>query len=83
MRRAQTVRDAWSDYRRKVMAASAPADQIRETRRAFYAGAEVLLCQILAGLDPGPDTTESDMEYLVALHNELLQFARDVQEGRA
>jgi len=78
-----TVRDAWNSYRASVMPANAPPVQIQECRRAFYAGMECLMVAIMGGLDPGSDATEGDLDYVAALHQELLNFAQDVRAGRA
>ena len=83
MTRHRTVRDEWNDYRAKVVPATAPPMQVRECRRAFYAGAEMLMCQILNTMSPGTDAMQSDMDYIALLHNELLAFAADVKAGRA
>jgi hypothetical protein len=53
MTRHRTVRDEWNEYRQKVLPPTAPPIQVRECRRAFYAGAEMLMIQILHGLSPG------------------------------
>jgi hypothetical protein len=78
-----TVRKEWESYRRTVLPATAPAIQLQESRRAFYAGAEMLMCAILRSLDPSPDAVASDMALIAALDAELRQFATDVQQGRA
>lgn len=52
-------------------------------RRAFYAGAESLMRAIMVGLDPEGEPTDADMARMVAIEQELEQFARDVGEGRA
>lgn len=83
MSKRPTVRSTWNEYRRMVLPATAPAIQLQECRRAFYAGAEMLMVAIMAGLDPGPGATPSDLDYLTELHQELLAFAQEVQEGRA
>ena len=83
MKRQRTVRDEWNEYRQKVLPPNAPPIQAQECRRAFYAGAEMLMLQILASLDPSPDAVASDMDYIAALHNELREFAGDVAAGRA
>jgi hypothetical protein len=83
MTKHRTVRDAWNDYREKVLPFTAPPIQIRECRRSFYAGAEMLMCEILNGLDPSPGATQSDIDYIATLHEELLRFARDVERGMA
>jgi hypothetical protein len=81
--RRGTVRDAWESYRGQVLPVTAPPIQVRETRRAFYAGAEMLMLQILKGLSPGPNSMQSDEDYLAALHYELHAFAADVKAGKA
>jgi hypothetical protein len=78
-----TVHDAWASYRAIVIPTDAGHAQVKECRRAFYAGAEMLLVEIMRGLSPGPDSTQSDEDYLGGLHQELLQFAADVKSGRA
>ncbi len=54
-----------------------------ECRMAFYGGAHALLNKILVLLTPGPDGTKSDERMIMALHQELLTFAKSVKEGRA
>jgi hypothetical protein len=83
MRGPRTVEQAWGDYRLLVVPKTAGPAQIKELRRAFYAGAESLMVQILNGLSPGADCTPSDEDYLTALQAELLAFARDVKKGLA
>lgn len=77
-----TIRSAWDSYRRAVLPATAPAIQIQECRRAFYAGAEGLYVRIMTGLEPGPDATGGDLTFLAELDRELRDFARSVAEGR-
>lgn len=83
MKGPTTVAQAWGDYRLLVVPKTAGPAQIKELKRAFYAGAESLLVQILNGLSPGPDDQPSDGHYISALHAELLAFARECKEGRA
>ena len=83
MTRYHTVRDEWNDYCAKVLSPTAPPIQVRECRRAFYAGAEMLMCQILNALDPSPNAMQSDVDYISLLHSELQKFADDVKAGRA
>jgi hypothetical protein len=83
MNQRAMVRDEWLSYRLQVIPSDAPSRQIAECRRAFYAGAEMLLTAIMSGLDPDKEPTQADQDYLAALHTELLTFARDVKEGKA
>ena len=77
------VANAWADYRRSVIPVGAPPVQLKESKRAFYAGAEMLILAIMNGLSAGPDSSPEDEGMLEAIHTELLAFARDVKEGRA
>jgi hypothetical protein len=81
--RRGTVREAWDLFRTKVYSPTTPPIQLMECRRAFYAGAEILMLQILNGLSPGPNSMQSDEDYLAALHDEIHAFAADVKAGRA
>ena len=73
----------WETYRRGVIPQNAPAIQIQESRRAFYAGAASLLNSIMNMLDPGTEPTERDLLRMDALHAELVKFNDDVLAGRA
>jgi len=79
----QTVREAWEEYRKVVMHPGAGPTQMQECRRAFYAGAHMLLCATMTGLSPGDDITQADEDYIGALHYELLMFAAQVKKGEA
>jgi hypothetical protein len=82
MRGPATVAEAWDDYRAIVIPKTAGHTQVKECRRAFYAGAESLLLLVMHGLTPGPDSTPSDEDFISALHAELHAFARECKEGR-
>ncbi len=47
------IRKAWRSYKEKVIPRNAPAVQVEESRRAFYAGAHTLFSSILQGLSGG------------------------------
>jgi len=79
----RTIRDAWSGYRTIVLRGDSPPVQIRETRRAFYAGAQALLAIVLGNLTTGETPTDADFQLLENLHTELLTFGGEVKEGRA
>ena len=78
--RIESVAQAWDDYRAIVMPKNAGPTQVKECRRAFYAGAETLFAMTRL-LEPAfiPD----DAAYVANLHDELIAFAHDVQEGVA
>lgn len=77
------IADVWAGYAERVLPAEAGPSQTRETRRAFYAGADALLRAVMVALEPGSDATESDVTLMEGIDDELKAFARDVQAGRA
>jgi hypothetical protein len=79
----RTVRAMWESYRAGVMPSNAPPVQVIECRRAYYAGAQGLMAQILNGIGAGPESTEPDEDFLLGIEEELTRFAVDVSQGRA
>lgn len=73
-----TLAQAWEDYRVIVIPTARPKEA-KARKVAFYAGAEAVFARI-KGLDPRNDPTA---EFVADLHEELLAFAKDVQEGVA
>jgi hypothetical protein len=76
------IRDAFDAYLDRVGLADAGAEQIRELRRAFYAGAWEVLCA--AGEAPAEDglVFRADAALLGAMTAECEEFAGLVVEGR-
>jgi hypothetical protein len=75
------IAEGWKTYRRQVVPDGANSIQIRETRRAFYAGAAWLLS--LAGALGEDDTPEDvGVEILNGIHEEITRFSNDVASGR-
>jgi len=70
----------WAQYV-EALPANASSAQLRVTRRAFYAGAALLLA--LSGLDPGEEPTGAFMARMAAIQRELMEFAADIGAGRA
>ena len=65
-----SIEQAWDDYRLLVMAPNARRAQVKECRRAFYAGAESLLALLM----------HADVDTLRA---ELRQHQKNLADGRA
>jgi hypothetical protein len=57
--------------------------QRSEMRRAFYAGAHAILIRVIAAFAPEGEPTDADMEIMESVHQELLDFAKDLKDGRA
>lgn len=71
----------WDRYRAEVIPRPASVLQVRESKRAFYAGAYGLLCEILTMLDPGTEPTAADMKKMDEILRELTDFAAKVAAG--
>lgn len=65
-----------------VLPAGAGDVQIQETRRAFYAGAHIMICLLLHFADDqyGEDTAAAMVEFA---HHECEDFAEAVKRGEA
>ncbi len=78
------IEAAWKDYEAKVVPADAPPIQRQESRRAFYAGAQALMGEILGRFNSIADeVTQADIQFMDALNAELEGFKQAVLEGRA
>ncbi len=68
----------WRSYQATVLGGAGPV-QVRECRRAFYAGAAAFSAAIA---QPGPDPVRN-VDRLSLMLDELAEFPRAVEEGRA
>jgi len=55
----------------------APADQLREMRMAFFAGAQHVFHTIMTIMDDGAEPTDDDLRRMEFIDNELRTFIRD------
>lgn len=75
------IETGWLLYLALVMPANAPAVQVRETERAFYAGASHMLDMIIRLGEP--DISEDRAaEILDFLRDECRQFMADMAVGK-
>ncbi len=65
---------AWQRYEREVLPKDASPVQRNETRRAFYAGALVLMGTIMRDLSPEPGMTRGDEKLMDEIFAELDDF---------
>lgn len=79
----KTIAEAWQIYDTRVLPDVAGEVQRKETRRAFYAGAMVLLDIMMAGVSDDPEFTEADQALGDRIQAELAQFSDDLQTGKA
>ena len=71
-----TVFSAWQNYQRKVVPITADANQVEETRRAFYAGAFGFY-NLMMMASAHADEAQCERE-LELLHRELLTMLSDL-----
>lgn len=72
----------WSEYLR-VLPRQASSVQVMESKRAFFAGANALLSEIVTMLDPGLEPTEGDLKKMDEIAAELNDFVGRVKAGQA
>lgn len=66
-----SIANEWETYRQGVLPADAPAVQLSECRRAFYAGAASIFYGLLRVLDPGQEATPADLQVMTRLQQEF------------
>lgn len=75
--------EQWDQFARKVLPIDAPQDQRREMRRAFYAGAQAILFRVIQAFAPETEPTDADLQLMQDVHDELQDFAKLIEQGRA
>jgi hypothetical protein len=83
MTRRLRMQELWNQFRVLVIHKDAPDDQLREMRRAFYAGADAIFNKVIFGLTPGEEPQPEDIQVLSDLKSELEDFATAVKRGAA
>lgn len=72
------IEAGWDSYRKLVIPSDAGLTQVRETRKAFFAGAAVLFETLMMSLDSGTEETEKDMQKMANLQQELDEFGLEI-----
>lgn len=80
---AGTTESGWRVFDAQVLPRSTPEHERRMYRRAFYAGAQTVLAGMVGTLDPHGNPTESNVQKMIAIGDEIDTFFRDVERGRA
>ena len=75
------IEKCWRSYAEHMLPTGASAVQKQETRRAFYAGAGMLLELLTNAVGPDDVSEDAGMEIMQAVHDEMRAFLRDVTEG--
>lgn len=79
----QLMAEEWDKFAHTVINPNAHPTQKQEMRRAFYAGAQSILFRVIQSFAPETDPTDADVQIMEDLHQELQDFAKLVQAGRA
>lgn len=69
------IEAGWLSLRLAAIPAYAPAVQLDEMRKAFFAGAQHVFSSIMVTLEPGEEPTDGDMKRLTLIDAELKAFA--------
>jgi len=77
------IERAWLEYRTGVIPADARANQVIESRRAFYAGAWTLFQMQLAGYRLDSEPTDDDVQMRHVIDAEIRAFNEAVKVGAA
>jgi hypothetical protein len=84
LRERRSLADEWREFETRILnPMNAGAVQRQETRRGFYAGAQMMFSLMTGGLDADHEPTDLDVAYIESLSQELRAYARDLTEGRA
>lgn len=73
------IEAGWVGLRVACDLIDAPADQLREMRMAFFAGAQHLVGSIMTVLEPGDEPTDKDLQRMSLIHTELDVFIKDFE----
>ena len=77
-----TVQEQWEIFSKQVVPKDAPAIQVTEMRRSFYAGAESML-RIQWAIGDSAISEDAGVAILEGVHDECRRFADDVAKGVA
>lgn len=73
---------AWLAYHLHVLPSGAPEIQVKETRRAFYAGAEAMF-NLVDKASAGDATEDEACAKLSGYLDEIVEFGKAIQQKRA
>lgn len=74
-----TIQHQWDAFRALVVPQDAPPMQVREMRRAFYAGAEAM-SRINFAVGDANVSEQAGIEILEGVQDELARFAQQVAD---
>lgn len=74
------IEAGWRSLRIVAIPQNASDTQIREMRKAFFAGAQHLYASIMGFLEEGKEPTDTDMRRMENLDRELKRFVKELKE---
>ena len=77
------IQGGWRAYELMVLPEKAGATQRRETRLAFFGGAQHLWASIIVSLDPGTEETPMDLRRMDLIQKELDDFILEMKREMA
>jgi hypothetical protein len=81
MMKLKSIEEEWNDFTSKVFDGTQSEIQVVEMKRAFFAGATALMCNVI---DIGEDDSmseEDSVKYLESVNNELGKFWNVISDG--
>lgn len=78
--RGLLIEAGWMSYLYVVLPKNASDVQIRETRKAFFAGAQHLFATMLTVLEPGTEATDNDLNRMTQINEELERFLDELRK---
>lgn len=81
--RGKLIEAGWVGFRLAVFPpdGDAPAIQLEEMRKAFFAGSQHLFSSIMTILEPGAEPTDADLKRMDSIDAELKEFITDFIKG--
>lgn len=79
--RQQLIIAHWQKYANDIMPADVSDVQLRECKRAFYAGGTAFMHILMDGLTNGDEPQQADIQKMRDLWAELMKFKDDVVKG--
>lgn len=76
----KTINSEWLSYLHGVVPHNASQVQITETQRAFYAGAWSYFIIVMDSLSNNIPPTLEDVQTLIRLRNEVIEFLKESME---
>lgn len=77
------VEEGWRQFEAGVLGPGIGDVQRREMRRAFFAGAFVIMDTLAASMSEGDEMTEGDERVMIDLALEREMYLADLKAGRA